>query len=65
MTFLPSSVSHLKNKQGTVKIELERMGKLQRLPYDIGRLQNIVTLVIEIRQPNLSDSLLPWTIGRL
>eukprot|EP00558_Chaetoceros_sp_UNC1202_P010078 CAMPEP_0197240956 /NCGR_PEP_ID=MMETSP1429-20130617/7128_1 /TAXON_ID=49237 /ORGANISM="Chaetoceros sp., Strain UNC1202" /LENGTH=130 /DNA_ID=CAMNT_0042700709 /DNA_START=13 /DNA_END=405 /DNA_ORIENTATION=- len=62
MTFLPSSVRHLKAKQGEVDIALQRNRNLQRLPYDIGQLQNVVKLSAEHCEFHPS---LPWTIGRL
>eukprot|EP00558_Chaetoceros_sp_UNC1202_P002124 CAMPEP_0197259104 /NCGR_PEP_ID=MMETSP1429-20130617/83338_1 /TAXON_ID=49237 /ORGANISM="Chaetoceros sp., Strain UNC1202" /LENGTH=184 /DNA_ID=CAMNT_0042723303 /DNA_START=567 /DNA_END=1120 /DNA_ORIENTATION=- len=62
ITFLPSSIGHLKYKQGKVKIVLDENRNLQRLPYDIGQLQNMVRL--DVRWcPALTS--LPWTIGRL
>eukprot|EP00558_Chaetoceros_sp_UNC1202_P011616 CAMPEP_0197239850 /NCGR_PEP_ID=MMETSP1429-20130617/6258_1 /TAXON_ID=49237 /ORGANISM="Chaetoceros sp., Strain UNC1202" /LENGTH=242 /DNA_ID=CAMNT_0042699359 /DNA_START=51 /DNA_END=776 /DNA_ORIENTATION=+ len=62
MTFLPSSIRHLKEKLGNVRFELRMNSNLQRLPYEIGQLQNMVWLQI-IRFP--ASTSLPWTIGRL
>jgi len=62
MTYLPSSIEHLKAKRGELKICLRDNPKLQRLPIEIGHLQNMTVLDIDERLAPIS---LPWTIGRV
>ena len=62
MTCLPGSVKLLQTIKGSVRMRLQHNPKLQRLPHDIGWLQNMLRL--DLSNNKLLTSV-PWTLGRL